>query len=109
MTKRGFACLLLTMAREDDVVCVLSGCRAPSVLRKYGDFFELLGECYVHGYMFGEAFKPIPKCDDTWKRVGQNTQLRISRTPSIAAERELSTKAFKEQPPTVGGNDLPPG
>jgi hypothetical protein len=107
--KKGLVCLLPAMAHEDDVICVLSGCRAPPVLRKNGDFFELLGECYVHGYMFGEAFKPIPKCDDTWKRVGQNAQQGMSRSPSIAAREEMSTKASKEQPHAVGENDLPPG
>jgi hypothetical protein len=79
------------------------------VLRKNGDFFELLGECYVHGYMFGKAFKPISKCDDTRKRVVQNGTVGTSKSPSIAAGEEMRTKASKEQPHTVGENDLPSG
>jgi hypothetical protein len=79
------------------------------VLRKNGDFFELLGECYVHGYMFGEAFKPISKCYDTRRRVVQNGTVGTSKSPSIAAGEEMRTKASKEQPHTVGENDLPSG
>jgi hypothetical protein len=80
-----------------------------SVLRKNGDFFEILGECYVHGYMFGEAFKPISKPDDMRERVVQNAQQGTSKSLSIAAKEEMSTKTPKERPYTVGENDLPLG
>ncbi|KAH6664533.1 heterokaryon incompatibility protein-domain-containing protein [Halenospora varia] len=42
-------------AEPGDVVCVLSGCRMPFVLRKKEGYFRLLGECYVGGIMNGEG------------------------------------------------------
>jgi len=49
-------CLVPAMCAESDVICILSGRDAPFVLRKMNEFYELLGECYVHGFMYGEAF-----------------------------------------------------
>ena len=48
-----------------DTVCILYGCSVPVVLRKkyspvhggFEEFFELVGECYVHGMMDGEALE----------------------------------------------------
>jgi hypothetical protein len=53
--------------RLGDVVCIIFGCTVPVVLRecKTADdtYFEFIGECYVHGFMDGEA---IPKTQPTW-------------------------------------------
>jgi hypothetical protein len=38
-----------------DVVCVLFGCKVPFCLRPMGRRYLLVGECYVHGLMKGEA------------------------------------------------------
>ena len=40
-----------------DVVCVLLGSQVPFVLRAVNDDFMLLGECYCHGIMGGEALQ----------------------------------------------------
>jgi hypothetical protein len=42
-----------------DLVCVLSGGRVPFILRRKGDIFQLIGECYVHGIMSGQALELI--------------------------------------------------
>ena len=47
-------------AKSGDYVCVLFGCSVPVVLRKHDDYrggthCELVGECYAHGRMAGEA------------------------------------------------------
>jgi hypothetical protein len=46
-------------AKQNDIVCIIFGCSAPVLLRKYGDSdsdgFKFVGECYVHGHMDGEA------------------------------------------------------
>lgn len=41
----------------NDSVCVLNGCSVPVCLRDIHDSLNwaLIGECYVHGYMNGEA------------------------------------------------------
>jgi hypothetical protein len=64
-------------SKEGDIVCILYGCSVPVILRKVEDqsvevvendlyketstkkflpVYELVGECYVHGMMEGEAF-----------------------------------------------------
>ena len=48
-------------AQERDVICILYGCSVPVVLReitvKGETFWQLVGECYVHGKMDGEAME----------------------------------------------------
>ena len=48
-------------AQENDIICILYGCSVPVVLRKQEvegeSFWELVGECYVHGMMDGEAME----------------------------------------------------
>jgi hypothetical protein len=46
----------------NDVICILFGCSVPVVLRKQPkkgrkdpDRYKFIGECYVHGMMYGEA------------------------------------------------------
>jgi hypothetical protein len=42
-----------------DVICVVLGCSTPLVLRqdpaREGEYYQLVGACYVHGVMYGEA------------------------------------------------------
>ncbi|EXJ66070.1 uncharacterized protein A1O5_10684 [Cladophialophora psammophila CBS 110553] len=46
-------------AHEEDVVAVFHGCAVPFLLRKRDDghnrHYQVVGECYVHGIMHGEA------------------------------------------------------
>lgn len=44
-------------AREGDVICTLLGAQVPFVLRPNGICYNLVGECYIHGIMKGEATK----------------------------------------------------
>ncbi|KAG4427563.1 hypothetical protein IFR05_016954 [Cadophora sp. M221] len=49
-------------AQENDIICVLHGCSVPVILRERvgmgGEtFWYLVGECYVHGMMNGEAME----------------------------------------------------
>lgn len=61
ITKDGQVCIVPQHARQDDVVCVLHGCSVPVVLRQCGESnsepacYSFVGECYVYGYMDGEA------------------------------------------------------
>jgi hypothetical protein len=42
--------------RQGDLICLLLGCRVPVILRRQSDgCCVLVGECYVHGIMDGEA------------------------------------------------------
>jgi len=46
-------------AEEGDSICILHGCSVPVILRQHvaesDNYFELIGEAYVHGLMDGEA------------------------------------------------------
>ena len=53
-TQEGYMGLAPKCARVGDQVCVLFGAEAPYVLRRKGDAFEVIGECYCHGIMYGE-------------------------------------------------------
>lgn len=59
VTGRGYLGLFPGYASAGDAVCVLRGCHVPFVLRPAGEEdegrFVVLGECYVHGIMNGEA------------------------------------------------------
>lgn len=45
-------------AEKGDLICILFGCSVPVTLRRHDSesCYELIGECYVHGKMEGEAF-----------------------------------------------------
>ena len=47
--------LVPDFAKPGDLVCVLHGSSTPMVLRKVETDFEVIGDCYVHGLMYGEA------------------------------------------------------
>jgi len=54
-----------------DLVCVLSGGRVPFILRRQGDMFQVIGECYVYGIMNGQAV-------DSMKGTRRETVFRIT-------------------------------
>jgi hypothetical protein len=43
--------------QPDDFICILFGCSVPVVLRQAGEYYRLVGECYIHGMMDGEMIK----------------------------------------------------
>lgn len=61
ITNEGYMCLTLTGSRVDDLICIIFGVPTPFVLREYKDkngryttykpLYQLVGECYVHGFM----------------------------------------------------------
>ncbi|EWZ02461.1 hypothetical protein FOYG_01727 [Fusarium oxysporum NRRL 32931] len=56
-TIRGYLCLVPLQAKAGDKIMIVAGCAAPLVLRRSGPSesrFQLVGDAYVHGAMFGE-------------------------------------------------------
>jgi hypothetical protein len=55
--KKGFLGMAPEKSRAGDIVCILFGCSVPVVLRKTAGEtkFVFIGECFVDGYMSGEA------------------------------------------------------
>ncbi|KAG9245840.1 heterokaryon incompatibility protein-domain-containing protein [Calycina marina] len=62
VTKNGLKGLVPRETQHNDTICVLYGCSVPVVLRAQEDmekktsYWEVVGECYVHGMMNGEFF-----------------------------------------------------
>ena len=56
-TMKGFFGWVLESTHKDDVICVLLGCTMPIVLRPVGKYYKVIGECYIHGIMEGEAMQ----------------------------------------------------
>lgn len=58
-TQRGYVGLVPQATKSKDQVWVVSGCELPLVLRESlarPGYFRLVGACYMHGVMDGEAF-----------------------------------------------------
>jgi hypothetical protein len=60
-TENGYLALVPAEARVDDKISLLQGGKMPYVLREKGNEWELVGDCYVHGIMFGEKWD-IDQC-----------------------------------------------
>ncbi|XDG10332.1 hypothetical protein ABKA04_009947 [Annulohypoxylon sp. FPYF3050] len=55
-TSKGYYILGPAALEQNDLVCVLFGGKMPFCLRPLGgQYYQLVGECYVHGLMNGEA------------------------------------------------------
>jgi hypothetical protein len=54
-TTNGHLALIPSKARKGDVIAIVD-CPFPIVLRPKGQGYEYIGECYLHGFMDGEAF-----------------------------------------------------
>jgi hypothetical protein len=54
-TSRGFIGFGPKVLRNNDLCCVLFGARVPFILRETQNHYLLVGECYLHGIMRGEA------------------------------------------------------
>ena len=59
ITTKGYMGLGSQAMKAGDVVVVLAGGEVPFVLRRAGELFQLVGECYVHGIMNGEAVHKV--------------------------------------------------
>jgi hypothetical protein len=57
VTKKGYLGIGPATMKEGDVCCVLFGATVPFILRKLDSQYLLVGECYIHGVMRGEALK----------------------------------------------------
>jgi Heterokaryon incompatibility protein (HET) len=56
-SRQGFMGLAPIESRVGDVICIIVGNETPLILRPKGeDKWTLVGECYIHGIMDGEAF-----------------------------------------------------
>ena len=55
VTEKGHLALVPDTVKAGDIVAIV-GCSFPIILRPKGQGYEYIGECYLHGFMNGEAF-----------------------------------------------------
>lgn len=64
ITHDGSMGLAPTRSRKDDIVCVLYGCSVSIALREEEKGrFSFIGECFLHGFMDGEAIEILKAGD----------------------------------------------
>lgn len=64
ITKSGYLGLAPELAEPGQCIALVKGAKVPLVLRlKENAKWELIGDCYIHGIMHGEAFE-VQKCID---------------------------------------------
>jgi hypothetical protein len=56
-TANGYICIGDITLEPGDFVSVLLGGKVPFIIRQVKDKYRLVGECYLHGIMLGEAVK----------------------------------------------------
>ena len=62
ITAKGYIGLATKNTRQGDIVCILFGCSTPVILRPSNHgAYNLVGDCYVHGIMEGEAMEWMEK------------------------------------------------
>ncbi|XXH00592.1 hypothetical protein Hte_006940 [Hypoxylon texense] len=59
VTQKGYVGLLPEPARIGDEIWLLHGASVPFLMRKGDHGHTLIGECYIHGIMYGEAIEPL--------------------------------------------------
>ncbi|KAF7956997.1 hypothetical protein EAE96_004319 [Botrytis aclada] len=60
-TDQGLIGMVSCRARKSDQVWILLGCSIPLILRKWenNEGYQVIGECYLHGYMSGEIQEEV--------------------------------------------------
>jgi len=64
-TDKGYLGLVPALAQTGDRIVLLKGLNVPALVRSKGETWELVGDCYVHGMMNGEAFRS-ERCEHIW-------------------------------------------
>ncbi|EKG22465.1 Heterokaryon incompatibility [Macrophomina phaseolina MS6] len=72
---RGLIGLAPVSAKAGDLVVVLYGATVPFILRKFGDYYHVVGESYVHGIMDGEAIHR-PKME--WLQGAEERKFKLA-------------------------------
>ncbi|KAI0451780.1 heterokaryon incompatibility protein-domain-containing protein [Xylaria acuta] len=67
VSKGGYIGLGPSSLHAGDCLAFLEGGKAPYVLRRKGELYEIVGDCYIHGLMQGEAFDST-KSERIWLR-----------------------------------------
>jgi hypothetical protein len=67
VSSNDFIGLVPEAAQEGDMICVFMGGKTPFLVRPVGGNYQLLGACYVHRIMYGEAMEEFEKKGGKWR------------------------------------------
>jgi len=62
-TKKGWLGYGPKVLEDGDLICVFPNYRLPITLRKVGDYYQLIGTCFVLGLMDGEAAQMLKRAE----------------------------------------------
>jgi hypothetical protein len=62
-TKKGWLGYGPKVLEDGDLICVFPSYRLPTALRKVGDYYQLIGTCFVLGLMDGEAAQMLNRAE----------------------------------------------
>ncbi|KAH7310612.1 heterokaryon incompatibility protein-domain-containing protein [Stachybotrys elegans] len=100
-TADGYVGVSAIGVREGDQVAIILGCDFPIVIRPRGsDRYEVVGPCFVHGLMLGEALKP--PLDPPWRDA-----LPVTKGWALPYFINTETGELLKSDPRLGS--LPPG
>lgn len=64
-TVKGYIGLAPETTKKGDTITLLEGGRLPLILRRNGEHWSIVGDCYIHGLMNGEGYD-AGKCHTIW-------------------------------------------
>ena len=108
VTSHGYLCLVPEMAVRTDCVAILASYKMPVVLRPVGQYYELIGDCYVHGMMESQAFSLIDDFALKLKEQKRSLESKIRRTEkqmqhdAIRGDPESGLEGYTRVYPTLG-------
>ncbi|KAH7371857.1 hypothetical protein BKA64DRAFT_689639 [Cadophora sp. MPI-SDFR-AT-0126] len=59
LTQNGYLGIGPKALQSDDQIWILFGARTPIAFRPNSDYYQVAGDCYVHGYMNGEGVQGL--------------------------------------------------
>ena len=77
LTGNKYMCTAPYNAERGDVVVLLEGFRTPFVFRQEGDYWRVVGDCYVHGTMDGELIVPLEGLGAIPNETSMDTNRRL--------------------------------
>jgi hypothetical protein len=51
--------------QDGDIIVILLGCAVPVLLRPHEGFYELIGDAYLYGYMYGKGIDELDEGKST--------------------------------------------
>lgn len=95
-TKKGYMGMAPLEAQGGDLIAMFLGLNCGMVLRPVEEKYQVVGPCYIHGFMQGEALLgPYP---DHWERVSRYDERTSQNWMSFVERKDGQVKVNIEDP-----------